>query len=76
MPDDLFERADRLAQRMELSRSELYQRALREFVAEHDEEAVTETLNRLHDQREKDEPGSLDRVSDRLRHVWLDVDEW
>ena len=73
IPDDLFDSADRLARRMALSRSELYQRAVQAFLAAHDEEAVTETLNRIHGESE---PGCLDRIAERLRDVWLDVEEW
>ncbi len=76
IPDTLFVRADRLARRMQMSRSELYQRSLQAFVSAHDVEAVTETLNQLHDKSVKDEAGSLDRVCDRLRNVWLEVEDW
>jgi metal-responsive CopG/Arc/MetJ family transcriptional regulator len=47
IPDDVFAEAERLARRLNKSRSELYSRALREFVARHGPEHVTETLDRL-----------------------------
>ena len=47
IPDDVFAEAERLARRLKKSRSELYSRALREYVARHGAEHVTETLDRL-----------------------------
>ena len=45
IPDNLFADAERLASRLQTSRSELYARALAEFVARHDEERVTSAMN-------------------------------
>ena len=38
IPDDVFEDAERLASRLRTSRSQLYARALAEFVARHDDD--------------------------------------
>ncbi|MHC5004361.1 MAG: ribbon-helix-helix protein, CopG family [Planctomycetota bacterium] len=73
IPDDLFDAADRLARRLDMSRSELYQRAVQAFLNEHDQDAVTETLNHVHT---KSETGRVDHVVKQLRNVWLDVEEW
>ncbi len=48
IPDDLFEQADRLARALKTSRSELYSRAVREYVARHSADAVTEALDALY----------------------------
>ena len=40
IPDDVFERAERAAKRMGLSRSELFTRAVREFLSARDRAAV------------------------------------
>ncbi len=45
IPDDIFEDAERLALRLQTSRSQLYARALAEFVARHDDDQVTELMN-------------------------------
>ncbi len=45
IPDDLFEDADRLARRLGHSRSQLYSRALRDFVARHEPSSVTAALD-------------------------------
>lgn len=45
VPDDVFERAERLARREGRSRSEVYSAALREYVARHASDDVTEALD-------------------------------
>ena len=45
IPDDLFADADRLAAETRQSRSQLYSRAVREYVSRHSRDAVTESLN-------------------------------
>ena len=50
IPDDVFEDAERLASRLQTSRSQLYTRALAEFVARHDDDRVTEAMNRVVDE--------------------------
>lgn len=47
IPDDLFARADRLAHRAGRSRSHLYSAALREYLARHGPDEVTEALDDL-----------------------------
>ena len=46
VPKDVFEKAERLAMRARKSRSQLYCDALREYVARHSPDEVTEALNR------------------------------
>lgn len=46
VPDEVFEEAERLARRMKRSRSEVYSRALAEYVARHAPERVTEAMDR------------------------------
>ena len=47
IPDDLFADAERLAKTLKKSRSQLYCHALREYVARHAPDRVTETLNEV-----------------------------
>ena len=56
LPDQLFESADELAERMGLSRSELYARAVAEYLAKHRDEDVTARLNDVF----AEEPSGLD----------------
>ncbi len=54
LPDELFRQADDMADRLGLSRSEVYARALEEFLDTHggDHDPVTSTLNELADRGE------------------------
>ena len=45
LPDEIFESADALAERLGLSRSELYATAVAEYLAKHRGEDVTARLN-------------------------------
>ena len=47
VPNEVFERAERLAKRLEVSRSELYSRALREYLARPSPDEVTRALDRV-----------------------------
>jgi metal-responsive CopG/Arc/MetJ family transcriptional regulator len=42
IPDDVFEEAEALAKTMKSSRSEIYSRALREFIGHHAPDRVTD----------------------------------
>jgi metal-responsive CopG/Arc/MetJ family transcriptional regulator len=46
IPDEVFEEAERLARRTKRSRSEVYSRALAEYVARHASDRVTEAMDR------------------------------
>jgi metal-responsive CopG/Arc/MetJ family transcriptional regulator len=46
LPDDVFEKAERLARRTRKSRSQLFSDALCEYVARHAADEVTEAMNR------------------------------
>jgi metal-responsive CopG/Arc/MetJ family transcriptional regulator len=49
IPDDVFADADRLAKQLNTSRSQLYSRALKEFLARHAPDQVTDAMNRVCD---------------------------
>jgi len=46
VPDDVFQKAEHLARREGRSRSEVYSAALREYVARHAPDEVTESIDR------------------------------
>ncbi len=50
IPDKVFEEAERLAERLQTSRSQLYTRAVAEFVARHDDDQVAAAMNRVVDE--------------------------
>jgi metal-responsive CopG/Arc/MetJ family transcriptional regulator len=48
IPDDVFNEADRLAAKLKQSRSQLYSRAVREYIARHSADDVTSALDALY----------------------------
>lgn len=72
VPNEVFDRAERLAKRLEVSRSELYSRALREYLARHSPDEVTQALDRVC----KDiDTSSEDFVREASRRI-LEATEW
>lgn len=45
LPDEVFEQAEKAARRLNLSRSELYSKALVEYLARHTDSQVTAAIN-------------------------------
>ena len=50
IPDDIFARAESLAHRAKRSRSDVYARALSEYVARHAPDSVTEAMDKALDE--------------------------
>jgi len=48
IPDDVFQDAERLAAELKQSRSQLYSRAVREYVARHSADSVTAALDAVY----------------------------
>ena len=55
LPDEIFDSADALADRLGMSRSELYATAVAEYVAKHRSQDVTARLNEVY----SDEPSGV-----------------
>ena len=64
IPDEVFENAERLARKLKTSRSQLYSRALAEFVARHAPDEVTDATNLVVDVIEPD-PAKFRRAAAR-----------
>jgi metal-responsive CopG/Arc/MetJ family transcriptional regulator len=47
LPNEVFAEAESLARHLKASRSEIYSRALREFLGRHAPERVTESMNQV-----------------------------
>lgn len=47
IPDDVFAEADRLARQLKRSRSDLYTRALSEYIGRHASDRVREAMDRV-----------------------------
>ena len=48
IPDEIFEKAERAAKKLGVSRSELYAKAVRDFVERYRRENLTEKLNEVY----------------------------
>ena len=72
VPNDVFEGAERLARRSGRSRSEVYSAALREYVARHSPDEVTDALDRVVAEMD---PSVESFVSESSRRV-LEASEW
>jgi hypothetical protein len=47
IPNKIYREAERLSRRLKKSRSQVYTEAVTEYVARHDPQGVTETMNRV-----------------------------
>lgn len=52
LPDRVYLDADRLARRMQKSRSRIYTEALELYLARHDANGITDALNAVHGERD------------------------
>ena len=73
IPDELFESADGLARRLGMTRSELYAKALREYLREHRGEGITEILDEVYG---GEKGGELDPFVAEMQKRSLPPEEW
>jgi len=71
LPDELFVRADRVAKQSNLSRSELYARALERFLDDIEGEDITRKLDDVY----RTAPSRLDPVVESLQWTSLEPDD-
>jgi len=74
IPDTLFDAAERLARRMGVSRSELFQRAVRQFLREHRDKDVTRLLNGVYSP--DSEKAEVDALLRDLQAASIEPEEW
>lgn len=72
IPDRVFEAAERTAERLGLSRSALYTRAVEAFLAQVQPELIAEALDRVY----AEEEAGLDPRLARMQAASLPKDEW
>ncbi len=72
LPDPIFESAEQLAHRLDISRSELYVRALKSYIEAHRDDGVTKSLNEVY----ATENASLDPVVAQMQSASLLGDVW
>ena len=74
VPDEVYLKAERLAKNAGRSRSEVYSTALREYVARHELDDVTDAVNRTVDDLGKD--AGLDGFGRQAAGIVLGSSEW
>ena len=72
LPDDLFRSADELAESLGTTRSNLYAKALAEFVAKHHHDGITAKLNEVYGEL----PSALDPEIAAAQSRTLDSEQW
>ena len=72
IPNEIFEAAEKLARRLGVSRSELFAKAVSEFLRKHRNDDVSKKLNEIYD----GEPSGLDSITEAMQNTSLDKDEW
>ena len=66
VPDHLYAEAQRLTRKLKKSRSQLYSEALAEYIARHDDDEVTEAMNRVCDEVDPDDKAWLAAAARRV----------
>jgi metal-responsive CopG/Arc/MetJ family transcriptional regulator len=72
VPDDLFRLAEATARRLRVSRSQLYAKAIAEFLKRQDGNAITERLNDVYSRH----PAKVDSGLHRAQLKSLGKDAW
>ena len=74
IPDHVFEAAEQLAKRLGVSRSELYAKAVSSYISEHQNEGITEALDKIYGPGE--EKSRLDTEITKLQLKSLPKEVW
>ncbi len=72
IPDQVFNAAEQIAEQLGVSRSELYVRAIRQYLDQYRRDSVTEKLNEIYEQ----EDSSLDSTIENIQHLSLEKEKW
>jgi metal-responsive CopG/Arc/MetJ family transcriptional regulator len=72
IPDSIFQAAEGLAHRLGISRSELYSKAIAEYMNSHKKHNITKILNEIYGE----ESSSLDEELDTMQMRSIPKEEW
>jgi hypothetical protein len=72
IPNPVFQAAENLAKKMGVSLSELYTAALNAYVAEHQKDDITETLDQIY----TEETSTMEPQLIKMQVVSLEGEEW
>jgi metal-responsive CopG/Arc/MetJ family transcriptional regulator len=74
LPDSMFEAANRMAKRLGISRSQLFQRAVQQYLGEQRQAGLTETLNEVYGAESS--AGKLSPLLQELQTASLPREDW
>lgn len=72
LPDAIFQEAEALAQRLGMSRSELYTEALKAYLRRYNREQILSKLNEVYSKK----PSELDSVMAKMQFMSLPREDW
>lgn len=72
LPDSVFEEAEALAQKLGLSRSELYTKALQAYLQKYNRDQTLHKLNQVYSK----ESSELDPVLSKMQFMSLPQEDW
>lgn len=76
IPDELFKSAEKTAKKLGIPRSQLFAKALEEFIRSHNKESVTEKLNKVYSGKSQETKSNTADVSVELLRKSLKNDSW
>ncbi|TGM58589.1 ChpI protein [Leptospira adleri] len=76
IPDELFKTAEKTAKKLGIPRSQLFAKALEEFIQSHSKESITEKLNKVYDSKSKETKANITDLSVESLRKSLKNDSW
>ncbi|EJO77698.1 ribbon-helix-helix domain-containing protein [Leptospira interrogans] len=76
IPDELFKAAEKIAKKLGIPRSQLFAKALEEFIQSHSKESVTEKLNKIYSNKSKETKNNITDLSVESLRKSLKNDSW
>ncbi|EMM74068.1 hypothetical protein [Leptospira weilii] len=76
IPDELFKTAEKTAKKLGIPRSQLFAKALEEFIQSHSKESVTEKLNKVYNSKSSETKNNITDLSVESLRKSLKNDSW
>ncbi|RHX89537.1 ChpI protein [Leptospira yasudae] len=76
IPDELFKTAEKTAKKLGIPRSQLFAKALEEFIKSHSKESITEKLNKVYSSKSKETKNNITDLSIESLRKSLKNDSW
>ncbi|EKR71979.1 ribbon-helix-helix domain-containing protein [Leptospira noguchii] len=76
IPDELFKTAEKIAKKLGIPRSQLFAKALEEFIQSHSKESITEKLNKVYSNKSKELKSNIVDLSVESLRKSLKNDSW